>query len=316
MNNPGKTALSSFIKNRSAELGFDLCGIARYHVLDKNREILHDWCEAGMNDRMNYLARNTEKRADPALHLGSVKSVVVTGMSYNSEKRQLKPSVPLISRYAYGKRYQDVISSKLKALFLSIKELNANVEGKIVVDTAPFFEKPWAVEAGLGWQGRHSIVINCEAGSFFFIGILMLNLELDYDEPCVTDHCGSCKACIDSCPTGAINDNRTINARKCISNLTIENRDPLDAEMASKFQSRVYGCDICQEVCPWNRKAPFKNHPEYSLSAEIAAMNRQDWLDLTEESFNRLFGESPVGRVNYPRFINNIRMVLNQGSSN
>jgi epoxyqueuosine reductase len=312
MNSSGAEFLSGFIKKRSGELGLDICGIARYKVLDGNKEVLREWCEAGMNDRMQYLARNTEKRADPARHLSSVKSVVVTGMSYNSEMLQKHPGVPVISRYAYGKRYQDVITAKLDTLLAEIKEMEGSAEGKIVVDSAPFFEKPWAVEAGLGWQGKHSIIINKEIGSFFFIGILMLNLELVHDKPVETDHCGSCRICIDRCPTGAINHNRTIDTRKCISNLTIENRDPLEPEIGPKLQNRVYGCDICQEVCPWNRKAPFINHPEYSLDNEIAGMDRQEWLYLTEERFNRLFTTSPVGRVNYSRFINNIRVVLNQ----
>jgi epoxyqueuosine reductase len=218
--------------------------------------------------------------------------------------------VPVISRYAYGKRYQDVITGKLDTLLAEIKEMEWSAEGKIVVDSAPFFEKPWAVEAGLGWQGKHSIIINREIGSFFFIGILMLNLELVYDKPVETDHCGSCRICIDRCPTGAINNNRTIDTRKCISNLTIENREALNEETGRRLERRVFGCDICQEVCPWNRKAPVLNHPEYAISREMAEMTTDDWINLSEEKFNSLFRFSAVGRVKYGNFVNNVRMVL------
>jgi epoxyqueuosine reductase len=194
-----------------------------------------------------------------------VQSIIVFGMSYNSANLQKNEGVPIISRYAYGKRYQDVITKRLNDLLLFIKDFNNKIEGKIFVDSNPFFEKAWAVEAGLGWQGKHSIIINKEIGSFFFIGVLMLNFDLDYDKPEGIDHCGTCRLCIDRCPTGAINANRTIDARKCISNLTIENRDPVAVELGPKLEKRVFGCDICQEVCPWNRKAACNNHPEYSI---------------------------------------------------
>jgi epoxyqueuosine reductase len=305
-----KTAFTRLVKGKALELGLDICGIARPRILDKNKSILREWCEAGMNGNMGYLARNTEKRADPAKHMPDVQSIIVFGMSYNSANLQKNEGVPIISRYAYGKRYQDVIAKKLNDLFLFIKDYNNKIEGKIFVDSNPLFEKALAVEAGLGWQGKHSIIINKEIGSFFFIGVLMLNIDLDYDKPDGIDHCGTCRLCIDRCPTGAINDNRTIDARKCISNLTIENRDPVAEELGPKFEKRIMGCDICQEICPWNRKAPVKNHPEYRIPEEVADMTPAEWLSLTEEQFNRLFKESAVSRVQYPRFMHNISVVL------
>lgn len=309
MNAFSVSELTKLVKGKSKELGLDICGIAPAKVMDINKGVLKSWCEAGMNGKMSYLGRNTDKRADPSLHLPGVKSIVVTGMSYNSGKHQKAPGVPIVSRYAYGRRYQDVISSKLEALLVFINKY-LPAEGKIVVDSAPFFEKAWAVEAGLGWQGKHSIIINREIGSFFFLGILMLDIELEYDAPEKADHCGTCRFCIDKCPTGAINGNRTIDTRKCISNLTIENREPVDESLAPLIGKRVYGCDICQEVCPWNRKATTINHPEYSISRELAEMTPDEWLSLTEERYDSLFQNSPVGRVKYKTFLSNIRLVM------
>ena len=310
MNSSDKFALTKLVKEKALELGFDICGIARPRVLSENLEVLKSWCSEGMNDRMDYLARNTEKRADPAEHMPEVRSIVVTGMSYNSPNKQKNKGVPIISRYAYGKRYQDVISKKLNDLLCFAERQNDEIKGQVFVDSKPLFEKAWAVEAGLGWQGKHSIIINTEIGSFFFIGILMLNIELDYDKHYGVDHCGTCRLCIDRCPTGAINDNRTIDARKCISNLTIENRSPVAEELGPKFEKRVFGCDICQEICPWNRKAPVNNHLEYAISDEVANMTRSEWLSLTEEQFNMLFIESALSRVKYQNLRHNISVVL------
>jgi epoxyqueuosine reductase len=309
MNFSDRNAVTRLVKEKAMELGFDICGIARPRVLDKNKDILKEWCEAGMNDKMDYLARNVEKRADPAKYMPEVRSIVVIGMSYNSTNMQKEAGVPIISRYAYGKRYQEVITEKLNDLLVFVKSQDNKTEGQVFVDTKPLFEKAWAVEAGLGWQGKHSIIINREIGSFFFIGVLMLSIDLDYDTPDI-DHCGTCRLCIDRCPTGAINGNRTINAQKCISNLTIENRDPLAEELGSKFEKRVMGCDICQEICPWNRKAPIKNHPEYSIPDEVAKMTPAEWLSLTEEQFRGLFRDSAVSRVKFTNFRHNISVVM------
>jgi epoxyqueuosine reductase len=304
-----RTALTRLVKQKALALGLDICGVARPRILDKNKSVLMEWCEGGMNDKMDYLARNLERRADPASHMPEVQSIVVTGMSYNSENKQKEKGVPIISRYAYGKRYQDVITKKMNDLLLFLEEQDNKIKGQVFVDSKPLFEKAWAVEAGLGWQGKQSIIINKDIGSFFFIGVLMLNIDLDYDKP-YNDHCGTCRLCIDRCPTGAINANRTIDARKCISNLTIENRNPVAEELGPKFEKRVFGCDICQEICPWNRKAPAKNHPEYQIPDEVANMTSAEWLSLTGDQFNRLFKESAVSRVKYRNFKHNISVVL------
>jgi Uncharacterized Fe-S protein len=309
MNFYDRNALTRLVKEKAIELGFDICGVARPRILDKNKNILKEWCEAGMNDKMDYLARNIEKRADPSKHMPEVRSILVTGMSYNSANMQKEAGVPIISRYAYGKRYQDVITKKLNDLLIFLKSQDNKIEGQVFVDSKPLFEKAWAVETGLGWQGKHSIIINKEIGSFFFIGVLMLSIDLDYDKSDI-DHCGTCRLCIDRCPTGAINGNRTINARKCISNLTIENRKPLAEELGPKFEKRVMGCDICQEICPWNRKAPMINHPEYSIPDEVANMTPSEWLSLTEEQFNGYFRDSAVSRVKFINFRHNVSVVM------
>lgn len=311
MDSAEKIKLSDLIREKSKELNFDLCGIAKAGALEENGIILKKWCNDGMNDKMKYLERDVEKRINPELHLPGAKSIIITGLSYNSPFGQKDPEAPILSRYTYGNDYHDIIKEKLSLLLEFIKAKAPGCEGKVYVDSGTMFEKPWAVKAGLGWQGKHSIMINREIGSFFFIGELILNINLDYNHKIESDHCGSCRKCIDECPTGAINDNRTIDARKCIANLTIENRNPIPEEFIPKLGRRVYGCDRCQEVCPWNLDARPNNHPELKISDEVASMTRSEWLLLTPETFNRLFGKTAMSRVKYDQFIQNVQLVLN-----
>ena len=242
--------LSLLIKEKALDLGFDLCGIAASRSLSEREDILKDWCASGMNAGMSYLARDIDKRINPESLVPGAKSLIVTGINYYTDNQQTEPGVPVISRYAYGEGYQDVIKRKLTEFLAFIKSLEPEAEGRPFSDSAPLLEKAWAAEAGIGWQGRHSIVINKKIGSFFFIGILILNIELEYDKPVKRSYCGNCRLCIDQCPTGAINENSTIDARKCIANLTIENRGAIPDEIIPKLEGRVYGCDRCQEVCP------------------------------------------------------------------
>jgi epoxyqueuosine reductase len=309
---PGKDKLSAMIRDKARELGFDLCGIARARTLGANADILREWCETGMNDKMGYLSRNIEKRADPASLLKGAKSLVVTGISYYSENSQKKPLVPILSRYAYGRDYHNVIIPRLETLLGHIREQVPEVDGRAISDSAPLFEKQWAIEAGLGWQGKHSILINKEIGSFMFLGILILNLELDYDQPFRREFCGNCRLCIDMCPTGAINENKTIDARKCIANLTIEGRDPIPEDLLPKIGKRIYGCDKCQEVCPWNSHAK-AGAPEFRISGEIEEMTLEDWKSMTKEDFERIFSDSPVERVGYERLKENIAAMTGAG---
>jgi epoxyqueuosine reductase len=303
--------LSDLIKEKSASLGFELIGFAKSRVLSEYEDQLKTWIAEGMHDKMNYLNRDTDKRAYPSSLFPDVRSVVVTGLNYYTEIKQKHQGVPIISRYAYGRSYQEVISEKLRILLDFVRTIEPSAEGRIYVDTFPVMEKPWAVEAGLGWQGRHSVVINKNIGSFFFIGILALNIDLEYDSPYSGNHCGDCRLCIEHCPTSAINSNGTIDARKCISNLTIENRAPLSDEIIPLMGGRVYACDKCQEVCPWNRHAKPHNHSDFNIRKEVAEMTREDWAQLSEEKFNELFSGTPVERVKYPRFRSNIDKILN-----
>ena len=298
--------LSADIKNKAQELGFDICGIARARSLEEYGPHLKEWVDAGMNDKMGYLARDIDKRIDPENLFPGAKSLVVTGLSYYSEIKQKDPGAPVLSRYTYGVNYHDVIEVRLKKLLSWIKSIEPEAKGRIVVDSAPLTEKPWAREAGLGWQGRHSVVINKEIGSFFFIGTLILNLVLDYDAPFKKDYCRECKICIEACPTGAINDNRTIDARKCIANLTIENRGPIPEDIIPHLGRRIYGCDRCQEVCPWNKKARQNKTPEFAINDEVAGMSLEDWKNLTREQFSRLFERTAIGWVKYEQLIKNI----------
>jgi len=307
----GKT-LSLLIKEKAADLGFDLCGIAKSRQLTERALILTEWCENGMHAGMNYLARDIGKRSDPCSQLPDARSIVVTAFSYNTSRKQKNPDVPVLSRYVYGRNYHDTIKGRLEELMACINDLKPGARGRIFVDSGPVMEKGWAVEAGLGWQGRHSVVINPNIGSFFFIGLIVLDIELDYDTPFSKDLCRNCRICIDSCPTNAINENHTIDARRCISNLTIENRGPVPAEFISKTGKRVYGCDLCQEVCPWNRDVPEHNHPELWLSEEIENMTLDDWLTLSEEKFDTLFAGTEIERKKYAPFMRNVTDVTKQ----
>jgi len=298
--------LSVLIKEKAHSLGFDICGIASSRALNEREEVLKNWCSEGMNGGMGYLSRDIEKRINPEYLVPGAKSLIVTGLSYYTDKLQREPGVPVLSRYAYGESYHTVIIRKLHKLLTFIKSLNPEADGRAFVDSAPLLEKAWAAEAGLGWQGKHSIVINKKIGSFFFIGTLVLNIKLDYDNPVIEEYCGNCRLCIDLCPTGAINENHTIDARKCIANLTIENRGPIPEEILPKIGGRVYGCDRCQEVCPWNKDAkPHDNH-EFDLPEEIELMTKEDWLNLSKDKFKRLFKGTPIERRKYDPFMQNV----------
>jgi len=301
---------SRLIKEYAAEIGFDLCGIAQARSLDEHREILKRWALTGMNADMTYLGQNVTKRIDPRILLPGAKSVIVTGLNYYSEKKQGGNGVPVISRYAYGINYHSVIKAKLNKVLAYIRTIHPDVNGKAFVDTAPILEKAWGREAGLGWAGKHSVLINKEIGSFFFLGILIVNIDLDYDKPSEKDYCGSCTLCVESCPTEAININRTINASKCIAYQTLEAKTQIPDEIVMKLEGRAFGCDRCQEACPWNNASKPHKTPEFELPAEVERMTADDWKNLTRKDYKRLFKESAIGRRSYCRFMDNIEAAL------
>jgi epoxyqueuosine reductase len=307
--------ISILIRDKARELGFSLVGITSPAILVENGKVLSEWCTAGMNADMAYLAMDIEKRINPSLLFEGARSLVITGLNYFTERTQGGDGIPVLSRYAYGKNYHEVIMGKLIELLSYIKDIYPDAWGKAFVDSSPLLEKAWAVKAGFGWQGKHSLVINKKIGSFFFIGVLITNLELENDQPFMADHCGSCTACIEACPVSAINNNRTIDARKCIAYNTIESKKPVDPEIMSKYKGRVFGCDICQEACPWNRKASAHNTPEFAIDPEIRNMSVDDWLNLEKADFKRLFRNSSLSRKKYEVFMQNVTNVTKSGKS-
>lgn len=314
MNSSREKRLTAFIREKASELGFDLLGIAPVRKLEEHEPVLRKWCSAGMNGELAYLGRDLEKRIDPSLLFHGAKSVIVTGLNYYTGKKQGGNGVPVISRYAYGTDYHDVIIKRLGHILDLIRSIEPLADGKAFVDSAPLLEKAWAREAGLGWPGRHSVLINRKIGSFFFIGVILVNIKLEYDEPFVDDLCGECRFCIESCPTGAINENRTIDVRRCVAYLTIEYSGPVPDELAGKMDGRVYGCDKCQEVCPWNKNAKPHNIPEFNLSSELENMTREEWLSLTPDRFNELFRKSSARRAKYEGMMRKIEIVLKNRS--
>lgn len=305
---------STLIKEYATETGFDLCGIARVRSLDEYRDILAKWAYAGMNGDMTYLGQNIDKRLDPRILFPGAKSIIVTGLNYYTEKKQGGNGIPVISRYAYGANYHDVIREKLNKIRDFIKSIHPDSVGRSYVDSAPLLEKAWGREAGLGWPGKHSILINRKIGSFFFLGVIVINIDFEYDQPDEEDSCGTCTLCIDTCPTGAINNNRTIDTRRCLAYLTIESRAPIPDDLAGKSGGRVFGCDKCQEVCPWNKSSRPHKTPEFELPAEVALMTAENWKNLSRKDYKRLFEGSVIGRRTYCRFMDNIEAASASGS--
>jgi len=302
--------LHTFIKKTALSLGFDACGIARAEELTDDKAYLVKWLDEGQNGDMHYLARNFEKRTDPRSLVPGCQSVIVVLMNYNPEKTQV-PNVPKIARYAYSEvDYHAVLKSKLNELEAAIKHEFGehcfnNTDQHLFVDSAPVLERRWAQRAGLGWIGKHTQLIAPGIGSYCFIGVLMLNAEVEYDKP-LTDRCGSCTRCMVACPTAAL-ENRSLDARKCISYLTIESKKDIPVEFQNKLSGCVLGCDICAEVCPWNKKWAVPNkHKELKPVEEITQWTKEEWEQLTEAEFKKVFGQSAIKRAGYAKLMKNI----------
>lgn len=301
---------SALIKEYASEVGFDLCGIALARCLDEHKPILKNWVTNGMNGDMEYLGQHISKRTDPCILFPGAKSLIVTGLNYYPEKTQGGNGVPVISKYAYGTNYHSVIKGKLNKILAFIRTLYPRVSGKAFVDSAPLLEKAWGKEAGLGWPGKNSVLINKELGSFFFLGVLIVDIDLDFDKSAEEDYCGSCTTCIENCPTGAINNNRTIDVRKCISYQTLEAKSQIPEEIAVRLEGRIFGCDRCQDVCPWNNNSKQHKTPEFDLPEEVERMSAEDWKNLSRKDYKRLFKDSAIGRRSYCRFMDNIEAAL------
>ena len=290
---------TAFIKAKAAELGFDNCGIAKAIKLDDDARRLEKWLNSGMHGTMLYMENHFDLRIDPAKLVPGARSVITLLLNYFPSQQQ-HPSAPKISKYAYGMDYHDVIRKKLKAFLAAINENIGAVHGRGFVDSAPVMERSWANRSGLGWIGRNGNLITKNAGSYFFIATLITDLELTYDDPLAKDYCGNCKKCIESCPTEAINDDKVINGSKCISYYTIELKDMLiPEEQKGKFQNWMFGCDICQDVCPWNRFAKAAEPTRFTPIPEVLNFTTQEWEALSEESFGKIFGKSALKRSKY-----------------
>jgi epoxyqueuosine reductase len=298
--------LSDSIKRMARDMGFHKAGIALARKLDKSH-LLSEWLNRGYHGRMAWMEQYLDKRLD-ILHLyPEARSVLVVAHNYYTPiEHSRQPGKGKISRYAWGRDYHKIIKNKLKQLLLHIQEINANIEGRLFVDTAPVQDKLWAEAAGIGWQGKNTNILTREMGSWIFLGELVLNIELVPDSP-VMDYCGSCTACIDACPTGAL-EPYFLDARKCISYLTIEYRnDPIPGELAPKMHNWIFGCDICQDVCPWNKFQKPTDEKGYYPVEENRAPELSELEAINEESYRKRFRGSPVTRAKHSDFIRNVR---------
>lgn len=302
MNN--KEKYTQFIKQKAQELGFSYCGVSQATFLEKEAPRLENWLKNNMHGEMQYMENHFDKRLDPRLLVPGAKSVVSLLMNYFPAEQQ-NPEAYKISKYAYGEDYHFIIKDKLKTLLHFINDEIGAVDGRVFVDSAPVLDKAWAAKSGLGWVGKNNNLIRKSHGSFFFVAELIIDLELMYDTA-TTNHCGSCTACIDACPTQAIESPYVVNGSKCISYLTIELKDAIPNQFAGKLDDWMYGCDVCQDVCPWNRFATPHNEPLFKPKPELINYNNQQWTDLTNELFNEIFKKSAVKRTKFSGLMRNI----------
>ena len=299
-----KEKYSIFIKSEAKRLGFLSCGISKAGFLEEEAPRLEHWLKNQMNGQMSYMENNFDKRLNPTLLVDDAKSVVSLLLNYYPSEIQNQDSYK-ISKYAYGQDYHFVIKEKLKELLFSIQSNIGEVSGRAFVDSAPVLDKAWAAKSGLGWIGKNSNLLTQKVGSFYFIAELIIDLDLEYDYA-TTDHCGSCTACIDSCPTEAIVAPYVVDGSKCISYFTIELKENITPEMKGKFDDWVFGCDVCQDVCPWNRFSKPHKEPLFNPNPEVLSMSKKDWTELTEETFNAVFKNSPLKRAKYAGMTKNI----------
>lgn len=298
-----------WVKNVVQSLGFDYCGIARAEKLEQDSRRLEDWLTKGMHGEMKYMENHFEMRTDPTLLVPGAKSVITLMMNYFPDQHQ-QPNAPQIAKYAYGNDYHEVIRSKLKQLLAMMKAEIGEVNGRGFVDSAPVLERAWAVKSGLGWVGKNGNLLHKQAGSFFFIATLIVDVALVYDDPFAKDYCGSCRKCIDACPTDAILDNKVVDGSKCISYFTIELKDALlPQQLNGKFDNWMFGCDVCQDVCPWNRFSKPHNETQFAPIPQVLNFSTEDWEELTEKSFKQVFKNSPIKRSKYAGIKRNLHFI-------
>ncbi|WP_316784316.1 tRNA epoxyqueuosine(34) reductase QueG [Pedobacter frigiditerrae] len=297
---------SQMIKNEALRLGFMACGISKAEFLEEEAPRLENWLNNNHHGEMSYMANHFDKRLDPRLLVDGAKSVVSLTLNYFTEEKQSDINAPKISKYAYGTDYHTVIKEKLKELLAFINDNIGEVSGRCFVDSAPVMDKVWAQKSGLGWRGKNSNLISKDAGSFFFLAELIIDLDLAYDTPFVADHCGSCTRCIDACPTDAIMAPYLVDGSKCISYLTIELKNEIPNEFKGKMENWMFGCDICQDVCPWNRFATPHTEPAFTPALELLNLNKTELIEMTDEVFKQVFKGSAVKRTKYTGLKRNI----------
>ncbi|MCC5931798.1 MAG: tRNA epoxyqueuosine(34) reductase QueG [Cyclobacteriaceae bacterium] len=300
------------VKALARQAGFAYCGISKAGFLDEEAKKLEDWLKYGMHGNMQYMENHFDKRLDPRALVPGAKSVISLIYNYAPKEVIFHSDSFQIARYAYGRDYHFVIKEKLQNLFEKLKAEMGQIEGRVFTDSAPVMERTWAAKSGIGWQGKNSLLLNRSLGSYFFLAEIICDLELEADGP-IKDYCGSCTKCMDACPTDAIPLPGLVDGSKCISYFTIEHKGEIPDEFAGKLNNWIFGCDICQEVCPWNRFSKAHNEPDFYPSDELKGMKQNDWIELTEASFRSLFKKSAVKRTKYEGLMRNIRFNNTEG---
>ena len=299
------TKNTAIIKKKALDAGFSFCGISRAEFLEHDAPRLEKWLNEGQHGTMQWMENHFDKRLNPQLLVPGAKSVISLMYNYYTPQKQVDQQAPIISKYALGEDYHKVIKDKLFELVKNLKFESGNFEGRVFVDSAPVMERAWAAKSGLGWIGKNSLLINKKAGSFYFLAQIICDLELSADLP-IKDYCGTCTACVDACPTEAILPNKIIDSNKCISYLTIELRDEIPTEFKTQMENRVFGCDICQDVCPWNRFSTPHSEPLFEPKPELLNMKATEWYEINELVFEKLFKNSAVKRTKFKGLKRNI----------
>ncbi|HWB24484.1 MAG TPA: tRNA epoxyqueuosine(34) reductase QueG [Chitinophagaceae bacterium] len=306
----GKSATyTTTIKSIAAALGFDFCGIARAEKLEQDAKRLEAWLKAGMHGSMQYMEKYFDQRIDPSLLVPGAKSVITLLLNYFPQTQQ-QPGTPHIAKYAYGNDYHEVIRAKLNNFLTLVRQQVGEINGRGFVDSAPVLERSWAQKSGLGWVGKNGNLINKQQGSFFFIATLIIDIELEYEDAFAKDFCGTCTKCIDACPTDAILPGKVVDGSKCVSYFTIELKEMLiPGNMQGRFENWMFGCDICQDVCPWNRFSRPAKGNDFTPIPEILNLSTKEWAAMSEESFRRIFKHSPLKRSKYKGIMRNIKLI-------
>lgn len=306
-----RLAYSELIKAEAKNLGFLFCGIAKAEFLEQEAPRLETWLNKNMHGEMQYMENHFDKRLDPRLLVDGAKSVISLGLNYYTDNTQTDKLAPKISKYAYGQDYHTVIKDKLKQLLQIINEKIGEVGGRAFVDSAPVLDKAWAKKAGLGWIGKNTNLINQKTGSFFFLAELIVDIELEYDIEPTADHCGTCTRCIDACPTDAIVGPYVVDGSRCISYLTIELKNEIPQEFKGKMDDWAFGCDICQDVCPWNKFSVIHNEPSFDPHPDLLHLNSNDLREITEDVFQKVFKNSAIKRTKFAGLKRNIEFLRN-----